>query len=111
MSAESSAPPRILFWWLATLLAAAVLSLLCAHGPDWLRRPVLTPLLLGLAVGMVSRQVTAADSRPRHRAAWLVPAVVASGAVLGMHLAFLQRLQAAAAERTRTDPRRPRRSN
>jgi hypothetical protein len=106
---QNGPPPRrwldLLLWVGLLLAAAAVLAAAIAHGPGFIRRPLLTPLIAGAAVGWLAQRLevfVAIRTDPWH------PFVPALGSVLLLglvHQVTFSELEAAAARWGAEHPR------
>lgn len=113
MTVDSAVPPsgstprrpsQLAYWLFGLVMIAAAVGWLLAHGADALRRPLVTPLVVGLVLGFVSHRLAPAGLSTVRRGSRLVAGLSAAGAIMLMHAEFLHRLQVTAAERARSDP-------
>ncbi len=95
----------VLLWVSLSLAAAAVLAAAIAHGPGFIRRPLLTPLVAGAAVGWLAHRLEVFTTVSTD--AWhpIVPAL-GSVLLLGLvHRVTFSELEAAAARWGAEHPR------
>jgi hypothetical protein len=100
---QSSAGQQV-YWTIALFIAAIVTGWGLANGPEALRRPVLTPLALGLLFGTAVRQLLAKNSPSRGKARRCLAAGLAVGALAVMHAGVFRRIEQAAEVNVREHP-------
>jgi hypothetical protein len=93
-----------LFWPVALLGIAVGLGTFLAYGPNAIRRPALTPVVVGLLLGLFSGRLSVAMQRAATRSDRAVIGICATAALACMHLQFFREIKAAAEQRRSDSP-------